>query len=161
MNETLFRTLDSPVGTITVAGDGTTVAHLRMTEQTHAPAGQEAWRHEPAAFVDAVDQLRAYFDGALTEFDRDAGVPVRAAGLREFGRRSWFTYPSQANFIFTEPKNARGESGPAVRKITLASRESAVRSISAHKAASWSALIQSWESRSTKRCSDWAGWRRK
>ena len=30
--------------------------------------------------------------------------------------RGWFTYPSQANFIFTEPKNARGETGPAVAK---------------------------------------------
>jgi len=31
-------------------------------------------------------------------------------------RRCWFTYPSSSNFIFTEPKNARGESGPAVAK---------------------------------------------
>ena len=31
-------------------------------------------------------------------------------------RRGWFTYDSSANFIFTEPKNARGESGPAVAK---------------------------------------------
>jgi histidinol-phosphate aminotransferase len=28
----------------------------------------------------------------------------------------WFTYPSQANFIFTEPRNGRGETGPAVAK---------------------------------------------
>jgi histidinol-phosphate aminotransferase len=31
-------------------------------------------------------------------------------------RRGWFTYPSQSNFVFTEPKNARGEAGPAVAK---------------------------------------------
>jgi histidinol-phosphate aminotransferase len=31
-------------------------------------------------------------------------------------RRGWFTYPSQTNFIFTEPRNARGETGPAVAK---------------------------------------------
>jgi histidinol-phosphate aminotransferase len=30
--------------------------------------------------------------------------------------QGWFTYPSQANFIFTEPRNARGESGSAVAK---------------------------------------------
>jgi histidinol-phosphate aminotransferase len=29
-------------------------------------------------------------------------------------QRGWFTYPSRANFIFTEPRTARGESGPAV-----------------------------------------------
>ncbi len=32
------------------------------------------------------------------------------------GRRGWFTYPSQSNFLFTEPRNARGETGPAVAK---------------------------------------------
>ncbi len=31
-------------------------------------------------------------------------------------QRGWFTYPSQANFIFTEPRNARDETGPAVAK---------------------------------------------
>ncbi len=40
---------------------------------------------------------------------------TRDANLARFaGPRGWFTYPSQANFIFTEPKNVRGESGPAV-----------------------------------------------
>ena len=37
--------------------------------------------------------------------------------VREFAeKRGWFTYPSHANFIFTEPKNARGETGPTVAK---------------------------------------------
>ena len=31
-------------------------------------------------------------------------------------QRGWFTYPSQTNFIFTEPRNTRGETGPAVAK---------------------------------------------
>ncbi len=31
-------------------------------------------------------------------------------------RLGWFIYPSQTNFIFAEPKNARGETGPAVAK---------------------------------------------
>jgi methylated-DNA-[protein]-cysteine S-methyltransferase len=69
MNETLFRTLDSPVGTLTLAGDGTVLTHLRMTDQTHPPAGRDTWRHAPTAFVDAVDQLHAYFDGERTSFD--------------------------------------------------------------------------------------------
>lgn len=41
---------------------------------------------------------------------------TRDASIRDFERRGWFTYRSQANFIFTEPRNARGESGPAVAK---------------------------------------------
>jgi histidinol-phosphate/aromatic aminotransferase/cobyric acid decarboxylase-like protein len=36
------------------------------------------------------------------------------AGEAGAGALGWFTYPSQANFIFTEPRNARGETGPAV-----------------------------------------------
>jgi histidinol-phosphate aminotransferase len=31
-------------------------------------------------------------------------------------RRRWFTYESQANFVFTEPVSARGERGPAVAR---------------------------------------------
>jgi len=31
-------------------------------------------------------------------------------------RRRWFTYESQSNFVFTEPVNARGETGPAVAR---------------------------------------------
>ena len=52
----------------------------------------------------------AYYDALLAKVKatRDANL----ARCRE--KRGWFTYPSQANFIFTEPKDARGESGPAV-----------------------------------------------
>ena len=32
------------------------------------------------------------------------------------GKLGWFIYPTQTNFIFAEPKNAKGETGPAVAK---------------------------------------------
>ena len=42
---------------------------------------------------------------------------TRDRGVEEFAKqRGWFTYPSQSNFIFTEPRNARGECGPTVSK---------------------------------------------
>jgi histidinol-phosphate aminotransferase len=63
-------------------------------------------------------------------------IATRDACRREFeGSRGWFTYPSQANFIFTEPKNARGESGPAVAKSAfdfLCSRKVLVRHFPSH-----------------------------
>jgi histidinol-phosphate aminotransferase len=31
-------------------------------------------------------------------------------------RRGWFTYPSQTNFVFTEPRDAAGRTGPEVVK---------------------------------------------
>ncbi|MGD0314004.1 MAG: methylated-DNA--[protein]-cysteine S-methyltransferase [Acidimicrobiales bacterium] len=69
MNELTSRTIDSPVGPITLAGHGGTITNLRMVDQTHPPPDQAEWRSEPSAFPDAVEQLHAYFDGDLTEFD--------------------------------------------------------------------------------------------
>lgn len=44
-------------------------------------------------------------------------MATRDRCVRDFANeRGWFTYPSQSNFIFTEPRNARGESGPAVAR---------------------------------------------
>jgi methylated-DNA-[protein]-cysteine S-methyltransferase len=69
MNELRSRTIDSPVGPLTLAGHGETITNLRMVDQTHPPPDQAHWCGEPSAFPDAVEQLRAYFAGDLTQFD--------------------------------------------------------------------------------------------
>lgn len=68
-------------------------------------------RLSQAAALAAIEDP-AYYDDiiARVKATRDRAVADCA------GRRGWFTYPSQANFLFTEPRNARGESGPAVAK---------------------------------------------
>ena len=79
-----YRTIDSPVGLLTLAGVGSTLMHLRMVDQTHEP-DRSGW--EPAdddTFPEAVEQLSAYFAGELTEFDLD----LELAGT-EFQRRVW------------------------------------------------------------------------
>jgi methylated-DNA-[protein]-cysteine S-methyltransferase len=38
MSATQFRTIDSPVGPLTLAGKGDRLMHLRMVDQTHEPA---------------------------------------------------------------------------------------------------------------------------
>ncbi|MGI9123848.1 MAG: methylated-DNA--[protein]-cysteine S-methyltransferase [Mycobacterium sp.] len=84
MTSMRYRTIESPVGPLTLAGDGSTVFHLRMSDQTHEP-DRSGW--EPAAagaFADAVDQLGAYFAGELTEFDLD----IEMSGT-DFQRRVW------------------------------------------------------------------------
>ena len=72
-----------------------------------------------------------YYDGVIARVKA-----TRAANLQLFaGARGWFTYPSQANFIFTEPKNARGEGGAAVAKSAydfLCSRKVLVRHFPSH-----------------------------
>lgn len=64
---------------------------------------------QAAAIAALGDQ--AYYDGIIAKVRA-----TRDQCVKKFVTRDWFTYESQANFIFTEPKNARGESGPAVSK---------------------------------------------
>jgi len=81
---TTFRTMESPVGTITLAGRDGVLTHLRMDDQAHAPADQPHWEPDVDAFAEVVEQLEAYFAGELTEFD----VDLRLEGT-EFQREVW------------------------------------------------------------------------
>ena len=60
---------------------------------------------------------------------------TRARALAACAKRGWFTYPSQANFIFTEPKDAAGRAGPGVAKAAydfLCARKVLVRHFPSH-----------------------------
>ncbi|MEY2399438.1 MAG: methylated-DNA-[protein]-cysteine S-methyltransferase [Actinomycetota bacterium] len=81
---TRSRTIDSPVGPITLGGDDDVLTRLVMHEQRHAPVGLVTWPEDRNAFGDVVDQLKAYWAGDLTEFD----VDMRLEGT-EFQRRVW------------------------------------------------------------------------
>ncbi len=63
-----YRTIDSPIGPLTLAGPGPVLTHLRMVDQTYEPS-RAAWSPDPKAFDAAVEQLEAYFAGELTDFD--------------------------------------------------------------------------------------------
>jgi methylated-DNA-[protein]-cysteine S-methyltransferase len=78
-----FRTIDSPVGPLTLAGRDGKLSHLRMVGQSHEPS-QTGWEKDDDVFGDAVEQLAAYFAGDLTTFD----VDLELAGT-EFQRRVW------------------------------------------------------------------------
>jgi methylated-DNA-[protein]-cysteine S-methyltransferase len=78
-----YRTMDSPVGMLTLAGVGTTLRHLRMVDQTYEP-NRTDWQPDDTAFGDAVEQLQAYFAGELTSFDIDMDLIGTA-----FERRVW------------------------------------------------------------------------
>ncbi len=79
-----YRTTESPVGFITVAGDDRAVTALRMEDHAHPPAAADAWVRDDTAFADVVEQLDAYFAGTLTAFD----VRLRLAGTA-FQRTVW------------------------------------------------------------------------
>lgn len=50
----------------------------------------------------------------------DRIIDTRGKFLGELRRLDWFTYHSQANFLFTEPRNGKGESGPEIARGVVA-----------------------------------------
>lgn len=80
---TRYRTIDSPIGPLTLAGEGQVLTHLRMVDQTYEPS-RDDWFLDDRAFPDAVEQLGAYFAGELKHFD----LPLEFRGT-EFQRRVW------------------------------------------------------------------------
>jgi len=78
-----FRTMESPVGLLTLAGSGGRLRHLRMVDQTYEPS-HDGWEADDTHFDDAVAQLEAYFAGDLLDFDLELDL----VGT-EFQRRVW------------------------------------------------------------------------
>ncbi|MGO9928943.1 MAG: methylated-DNA--[protein]-cysteine S-methyltransferase [Mycobacterium sp.] len=78
-----YRTIDSPIGPLTLAGRGSVLTNLRMADQTHEPS-RAGWSPDPEAFGDAVGQLAGYFAGQLIDFD----IELELRGT-EFQRRVW------------------------------------------------------------------------
>ncbi|QZH68011.1 methylated-DNA--[protein]-cysteine S-methyltransferase [Mycolicibacterium farcinogenes] len=78
-----YRTMDSPVGLLTLAGRDGKLMHLRMVDQTYEPS-REGWQADDTAFGEAVEQLSEYFVGERTEFDLELDM----VGT-QFQRRVW------------------------------------------------------------------------
>ncbi|HTJ78996.1 MAG TPA: histidinol-phosphate transaminase [Rariglobus sp.] len=105
----------------------------RTLSKAHALAGiRVGYALAHADVIDLLDRVRDSYNvnrlsqaaasAALDDpgyYDAIIGKIIRTRDywLSEWaGKLGWFTYESQSNFIFTEPKNERGESGPAVAK---------------------------------------------
>ena len=69
MNAMRYRVIESPVGSLTLAGDDKALTNLRMQDQSYPLTGRDAWVLDEQAFPEVVDQIDAYFAGELTEFD--------------------------------------------------------------------------------------------
>jgi methylated-DNA-[protein]-cysteine S-methyltransferase len=83
MTTVQYRTVDSPVGLLTLAGRNGRLQHLRMVDQTYEPS-HDGWEGDDEVFGDAVAQLEAYFAGDLVDFDLELDL----IGT-EFQRRVW------------------------------------------------------------------------
>ncbi len=79
-----YRTMDSPVGLLTLAGRDGKLMHLRMVDQTYEPS-REGWEADDTAFSDAADQLSCLLRRAnVPEFDLELDM----VGT-QFQRRVW------------------------------------------------------------------------
>jgi methylated-DNA-[protein]-cysteine S-methyltransferase len=110
------RTMDSPVGLLTLAGKNGRLRHLRMVDQTYEPS-RDGWETDGAAFADAVEQLEAYFAGQRTDFD----LRLDLVGT-EFQRRVWaalLTIPYGETRSYGEIARQIGSPG-AFRAVGLA-----------------------------------------
>ncbi|WP_026255878.1 methylated-DNA--[protein]-cysteine S-methyltransferase [Mycobacterium sp. 155] len=77
------RSVDSPVGVLTLAGRDGRLMHLRMVDQTYEPS-RDGWDVDETAFPDAVEQLAEYFAGERTVFELELHMVGTA-----FQRRVW------------------------------------------------------------------------
>jgi methylated-DNA-[protein]-cysteine S-methyltransferase len=71
-----YAHMDSPIGRLLIAGDGERLHLISFPTGSRAYTPQRDWCRDDGLFTAAIDQLRAYFAGALTRFD----LPLRLAG---------------------------------------------------------------------------------
>jgi methylated-DNA-[protein]-cysteine S-methyltransferase len=111
-----YRTIDSPIGALALAGRGRALSNLRMLNQTYEPDRSD-WVRDDQAFPDAVDQLEEYFAGKRTEFD----LELNLLGS-EFQRRVWqalLTIPYGETRSYGQIADQIGAAG-AARAVGLA-----------------------------------------
>lgn len=113
-----YRTIDSPIGPLTLAGHGSVLTNLRMLEQTYEPS-RTHWTPDPGAFSGAVDQLNAYFAGELTEFDVE--LDLRGTDFQQRVWKALLTIPYGETRSYGEIADQIGAPG-AARAVGLAQR---------------------------------------
>ena len=81
---TYVHLLPSPLGELTLLGDGDALTGLYMPSPRHGPVATTGWTPDPEPFAGVVAQLEAYFAGERRDFD----VPLAPTGTA-FQRRVW------------------------------------------------------------------------
>ena len=69
MSAMQFRTIESPVGPLTLAGEGRNLMHLSMVDPTHEPS-HSGWERDDKAFSDSRREFDLELDLVGTSFQR-------------------------------------------------------------------------------------------
>jgi methylated-DNA-[protein]-cysteine S-methyltransferase len=80
----LYDTIDSPIGTLLLVGDGHAVHRVDMQQGRRPTRIDPSWQHEPEALADVTAQLGEYFAGTRRTFE----LKLSMAG-NPFERRVW------------------------------------------------------------------------
>jgi histidinol-phosphate aminotransferase len=106
---------------------------VRTLSKAYALAGMRVgYALADPSVIDVLDRARDSYNvgrlpqvaalAALGDPGHHAWIVDKIKSTRDFymhswrERRGWFTFPSEANFICTEPKDGRGRSGPSIAK---------------------------------------------
>ncbi|QMU68643.1 methylated-DNA--[protein]-cysteine S-methyltransferase [Streptacidiphilus sp. P02-A3a] len=113
----LHTTVDSPLGPLLLVADqdGALTALLAPNTRGQRSAPDPDWRADPAPFAAVTEQLTAYFDGSLQEFD----LPLAPRGS-EFRRRVWDALddvPYGETVTYGELTAAAGQRPSSVRAV--------------------------------------------
>ncbi len=80
----LYDTFDSPIGTLTVAGDSQGIHHILFENNRYDAKGRERWQRDIHALRDARTQLLQFLHGERTTFE----LPLAPHGT-DFQLRVW------------------------------------------------------------------------
>jgi len=83
-NDVVYTYMKSPTGSILLARREEGITHIQFEEGKYTPKPRPDWRREDAPLMEAIDQLRAYFEGHRFKFD----LPLAPAGT-PFQQRVW------------------------------------------------------------------------
>jgi methylated-DNA-[protein]-cysteine S-methyltransferase len=84
LEPTYYSQISSPIGDLLLVANGAALTGVYMQGHRRGPEVGDGWRRDDARLGLAREQLRAYFDGALLEFD----LPLAPRGTA-FQRRVW------------------------------------------------------------------------
>lgn len=84
MSTIFYSRMNSPIGELLLAGDGTAITGLTMPNHKHAKTIQEKWCRDETLFTNMRAQLLAYFAGERQAFD----LPLAPRGT-DFQQTVW------------------------------------------------------------------------
>lgn len=84
MTQLCYTHIDSPVGSLLIAGDDDALHYLNLPHSPNAIRPQSDWHQTDAPFSEVRRQLAAYFDGELRQFD----LPLFLTGT-DFQKSVW------------------------------------------------------------------------